>query len=193
MFVIAPCLLSPYLVYRGAKEKELAAAAAVRKLISGYEELGVLTYPCPEFILLGFPRAPATREVYERLGMREVAGRVAAFIERVIAEERPTRVILVGVKGSPTCAAFVTSSSSPEEYPYQRLEEFGNLNKDERLVLAKEIARDFSLVARPGILFELLREKVKGTYIDFDKDNVPESTGALEAALEGASALGGET
>lgn len=193
MLVLAPCLLSPYLVYRGAKEKDLVVAREVRKLLGRYPTVEVLSYPCPEFVLHGFPRPPATREVYERLGMREVAEKIAAFIQRVVVEERPAHLVLLGVKGSPTCAAFVTSSAPPEGYPYRWLERFKVLGKGERLDLAREIARDFSLVDRPGILFELVRERVNGNYLEFDKDDVTGSIGMLAAALRRTDAPGGET
>ena len=177
--------MSPFLVYRGAKGKDLATSRAVRELLARYPQVELLSYPCPEFILLGFPRAPATREVYQRLGMGEVASRVAAFIKRVIAEERPPRVVLVGVKGSPTCAASITSSSDPDVYPYHLLEEFGRLPKEERIARARDISRDFRPAERPGILFELFRSELQGTYLDFDKDDVPGSIAALEEVLEG--------
>ncbi len=183
MAVVAPCLLSPYTVYRGAVEKDVAAAAAVRACLGRHPDVDLLSFPCPEFILLGFPRPPAPREVYERLGMREVAERVAAFIERVIAEEAPGHVVLVGVKGSPTCAAATTSSGDPDSYPYDLRERFRSLPKGERLRVAAGIAASFGSVGRPGILFELLRTRVVGTYLDFDKDRIPESVASLEAAL----------
>ena len=183
MLVIAPCLISPYTVYRGAVEKDLEAAAAVRGLLGRRPEVEVLTYPCPEFILLGFPRPPATVEMYERLGMGEVAARVAAFIERVIAEEGPGHVVLVGVKGSPTCAAFTTTSGAPDAYSHYLTEEFKKLPKGERLERAREIARPFRPREGPGVLFELLRRCVTGTYLDFDKDRITASVEALEEAL----------
>jgi len=183
--VIAPCLLSPYLVYRGATGKDLAAARGIRELLGRHPGVEVLAYPCPEFILRGFPRAPAPREVYERLGMREVAGRVAGFIERVIAEERPARVVLVGVRGSPTCAARVTTSGDPDAYPYRLAEGFGALPKGERIERAREISRGFAPRPGPGILFELLRERIAGVYLDFDKDRLRESLSSLEGAIAG--------
>ncbi|MGY4706272.1 hypothetical protein ACVNPS_00755 [Candidatus Bipolaricaulota sp. J31] len=183
MLVIAPCLLSPYTVYRGAVEKDLEAAAAVRGLLGRRPEVEVLAYPCPEFILLGFPRPPATVEMYERLGLGEVAARVAAFIERVIAEEEPRRVVLVGVKGSPTCAAFTTTSGDPDACSRELLDRFPSLPKGERLELARKIARSYRPREGPGILFDLLRRRVTGTYLDFDKGRITASVESLEAAL----------
>lgn len=58
MAVVAPCLLSPYTVYRGAVEKDVATAAAVRACLGRHPDVDLLSFPCPEFILLGFPRPP---------------------------------------------------------------------------------------------------------------------------------------
>ena len=188
MIVVAPCLLSPYFVYRGARGKDLAAARGVRELLGRHPGVEVLSYPCPEFILLGFPRPPATREVYERLGMREAAEKVATFIARVIGEEHPDRVVLLGVEGSPTCAARITTCGDPDAYPYHLLDEFRGLPKEERIHRARELSRDFRPARRPGILFELLRERVPGTYLDLDKDRLQESLAAFEKAITGAEA-----
>ncbi|AHF80804.1 Hypothetical protein TES1_1426 [Thermococcus paralvinellae] len=175
LIVIAPCLLSPFTVYRGPKEKEYRTASALMRLFGKYHYLKILAYPCPEFLLLDFPRLPASKEVYEKLGMREYAKKVAEFVERVIKEENPSRVILIGVKGSPTCGVFHTTSSDPEEYPYEKIEEFKKLSKKERFKLATEIAKDFKLIEGEGILFEILKRKIEGIYLEVDKDNLKES------------------
>jgi len=173
LIIIAPCLLSPFTVYRGAKEKEYRTASALMRIFGKYHYLRILAYPCPEFILLGFPRPPMSREAYEKLGMREYAKKVAEFIERVIEEENPSRVILIGVKGSPTCGVFHTTSGDPKEYPH--VEEFKKLPREERFRVAREIAKDFRLTEGEGILFEILKGKIKGTYLEIDKDNLEES------------------
>ncbi|ALM75607.1 Dephospho-CoA kinase [Thermococcus barophilus] len=183
LVVIAPCLLSPFTVYRGPKEKEYRAASALMRFFGKYHYLKILAYPCPEFILLGFPRLPASKEVYEKLGMREYAKKVAEFIARSIEEEQPSRVILIGVKGSPTCGVFHTTSSDPEEYPYEKMEEFKKLSKKERFKLAAEIAKDFKLIEGEGTLFELLKRKIEGIYLEFDKDNLEGSLKRIEKAL----------
>jgi len=175
LIVIAPCLLSPFTVYRGPKEKEYRTASALMRLFGKYHYLKILTYLCPEFLFLGFPRLPASKEVYEKLGMREYAKKVAEFIERVIKEENPSRVILIGVKGSPTCGVFHTTSSDPEEYFYEKIEEFKKLPREERFKIAEEIAKDFKLVEGEGILFEILKGKIEGIYLEVDKDNLEES------------------
>lgn len=184
IIVIAPCLISPYIVYRGAGEKEFNSTPLILRLLGKKYYLKILAYPCPEFLLLGFPRAPASKEVYERLGMKEAVERVVEFIERVIKEEKPSKVIFIGVKGSPTCGVFHTSSSDPNKYPYERMEEFKRLSKEERFKLAKEIAKDFKLINGEGLLFELLKSRIKGVYLEFDKDNITDSLKKIEEALK---------
>ncbi|WP_297523149.1 hypothetical protein [Thermococcus sp.] len=181
LLVIAPCLLSPFYVYRGPKEKEYETARRMRKLLGGLgDEWQVLAYPCPEYALIGWPRAPASREAYERLGMREKAKIIADFIGRVLAEEKPEKVVFIGVKGSPTCGVFHTSSSDPKRYPYRAMQEFFYLSKEERVKRSKELVGEqgFRLVKMPGILFEILTARFpEGLYIEFDKE-------AIEGSLE---------
>ncbi|WP_148883289.1 hypothetical protein [Thermococcus aciditolerans] len=187
LLIIAPCLLSPFYVYRGAKGKEYKTARLLRELIGELgEDWQVLAYPCPEYELMGWPRAPASREVYERLGMRERAKIIADFIGRVLTEEKPEKVVFVGVKGSPTCGVFHTSSSDPESYPYSAMQEFFYLSKEERLSRSKEIVGEqgFKLVKMPGILFEILMARFpEGTYIEFDKDDIEGSMERVKSAL----------
>lgn len=187
LLIIAPCLLSPFYVYRGPKEKEYETAKLLRELIGELgEDWQVLAYPCPEFELIGWPRAPASREVFERLGMRERAKVIADFIGRVLTEEKPEKVIFVGVKGSPTCGVFHTSSSDPESYPYPAMGEFFYLSKEERLKRSKKLVKEqgFKLVTMPGILFEILMARFpEVTYIEFDKDNIEESLERLKEHL----------
>ena len=181
LLVIAPCLLSPFYVYRGPKAKEYETARRMRKLLGGLgDEWQVLAYPCPEYALIGWPRAPASREAYERLGMREKAKIIADFIGRVLAEEKPEKVVFIGVKGSPTCGVFHTSSSDPKRYPYRAMQEFFYLSKEERVKRSKELVGEqgFRLVKMPGILFEILTARFpEGLYIEFDKE-------AIEGSLE---------
>nr|WP_206203528.1 hypothetical protein [Thermococcus sp. M36] len=167
--------MSPFYVYRGPKEKEYETAGLLRELIG---ELGkdwqVLAYPCPEYELIGWPRAPASREVYERLGMRERAKIIADFIGRVLTEEKPEKVIFLGVKGSPTCGVFHTSSSDPDRYPYRSMQEFFYLSKEGRIKRSKEIVegQGFRLVNLPGILFEILMARFpEAEFLEFDKGN----------------------
>ena len=187
LLVIAPCLLSPFYVYRGPKEKEYETAKRLRELI---EKLGgdwqVFAYPCPEFELIGWPRAPASREVYERLGMRERAKLIADFIGRILTEEKPEKVVFVGVKGSPTCGVFHTSSSDPKSYLYRAMQEFFYLGKEERIKRSKELVEEqgFKLKSLPGILFEILMARFpEGVYVEFDKENIEESLRRLDSAL----------
>ena len=188
IIIIAPCLLSPFYVYRGAKEKEYKTARLLRELIGELgDEWQILAYPCPEFELIGWPRAPASREVYKRLGMREKANTIADFIERILTEEKPDKIVFVGVKGSPTCGVFHTSSSDPESYPYRAMQEFFYLSKGERIKRSKELVEEqnFRLVNMSGTLFEILMARFpEATYIEFDKDTIEESLERLEEHLK---------
>ncbi|ASA78173.1 DUF523 domain-containing protein [Thermococcus sp. 5-4] len=187
LLIIAPCLLSPFYVYRGPKEKEYVTARLLRELIGELgEDWQVLAYPCPEYELMGWPRAPASREVYERLGMRERAKTIVDFIGRVLTEEKPERVVFIGVKGSPTCGVFHTSSSDPESYPYSAMQEFFYMSKEERLGRSREMVegQGFKLVKAPGILFEILQSRFpEGTYIEFDKDDIEGSMERVKSVL----------
>ncbi len=187
LLVIAPCLLSPFYVYRGPKEKEYETARRLRELIGKLGDgWGVFAYPCPEYALIGWPRAPASREVYERLGMRERAKVIADFIGRVLTEEKPEKVVFVGVKGSPTCGVFHTSSSDPESYPYRAMGEFFYLSKEERLKRSKELVKEqgFKLVEMPGILFEILMARFpEAVYLEFDKEEVKGSIERMRKVL----------
>jgi predicted secreted protein len=188
LLVTAPCLLSPFYVYRGPKEKEYETARRLREVIGKLgEEWQVLAYPCPEFELIGWPRAPASREVYERLGMREKAKIIADFIGRVLTEEKPEKVVFVGVKGSPTCGVFHTSSSDPESYPYRAMQELFYLSKEERLKRSKELVKEqnFELKSLPGILFEILIARFpEGVYFEFDKEDVEGSIKQLKKLIQ---------
>ncbi|WP_457752351.1 hypothetical protein [Thermococcus sp.] len=189
LLIIAPCLLSPFYVYRGPKGKEYETAKLLRELIGELDEnWQVLAYPCPEFELIGWPRAPASREVYERLGMRERAKVIANFIGRVLTKEKPEKVVFVGVKGSPTCGVFHTSSSDPEGYPYRAMQEFFYMSKEERLERSREIMEKggFKLVNGPGLLFEELQKRFPGAeFLEFDKENINGTMERIEMRLKG--------
>ncbi|WP_297421748.1 hypothetical protein [Thermococcus sp.] len=188
LLVIAPCLLSPFYVYRGPKGKEYETAKRLRKVIGKLgDDWQVLAYPCPEYALIGWPRAPASREVYERLGMHERAKVIADFIGRVLTEEKPEKVVFLGVKDSPTCGVFHTSSSDPGGYPYRAMQEFFYMSRGERIKRSKELVEEqgFRLVKMPGILFEILMTRFpEALYLEFDKDDVEESVERVREALD---------
>ena len=189
LLIIAPCLLSPFYVYRGPKEKEYETARLLRELIGELDEnWQVLAYPCPEFELLGWPRAPASREVYEGLGMRERAKGIADFIGRVLTEEKPERIVFMGVKGSPTCGVFHTTSSDPKSYPYPTMQKFFYMNKEDRVTRSREIVEGhgFKLVNGPGLLFEELQKRFPDAeFLEFDKEDIKGSMERIERRLKG--------
>ena len=188
LLIIASCLLSPFYVYRGPKEKEYLTARELRKLIGELgEEWQVLAYPCPEFELIGWPRPPMGRESFERLGMRERVQVVADFIGRILTEEKPERVVFVGVKGSPTCGVFHTTSNDPDSFDYGLIPAFFYMDKEKRLEESRKIIERFSFEVKegPGLLFEELIERFpKAEFLEFDKDNIEESVERLRNALK---------
>jgi len=184
IIVLAPCLLSPFYVYRGPKDKEYKTSNELLNLLAKHaEEITVLTYPCPEYKLIGWPRPPMSKEVFEKLGMSETAKTIVDFIERVLTEEKPEKVIFVGVKGSPTCGVFYTTSSDPEKFPYKIIEEFSYLNEKERIKLSKELMEEqnFKVILGEGVLFQILKKRFpEAIYLEFDKDNIEESLKQLD-------------
>ncbi|AEH24135.1 hypothetical protein [Pyrococcus yayanosii] len=191
LLIIAPCLLSPFYVYRGPKEKELRTATEIRRLLAEFgDDWHVLAYPCPEFELLGWPRPPMSREVLEALGIREKVEVIADFIGRVLTEEKPETVVFVGVKGSPTCGVFTSTSSDPEEYPIEEVRHFFYLSKGERLVTYGDIIEraGLKLVNGEGGLFAELRHRfgnMEAVWLEFDKDNIGGSILRLQKVLKG--------
>jgi len=186
LLIIAPCLLSPFYVYRGPKEKEYRTARELRKLIGELgEEWQVLAYPCPEFELLGWPRPPMGRESFERLGMREKVKTIADFIGRVLMEEKPEKVVFVGVRGSPTCGVFHTTSNDPDYFDYGLIPAFFYTDKEKRLEKSREVVEKFGFEVKegPGLLFEELMERFSGEFLEFDKDNIEESVKTLASKL----------
>ena len=184
IIVLAPCLLSPFYVYRGPKDKEYKTSNELLNLLAKHaEEITVLTYPCPEYKLIGWPRPPMSKEVFEKLGMSETAKTIVDFIERVLTEEKPEKIIFLGVKGSPTCGVFNTTSSNPEKFPYKAIQKFLHLSKDERMMQSKELMKEqeFKVVPGEGVLFEILKKRFpEAVYFEFDKDNIDESLKQLD-------------
>ncbi|ALV61816.1 hypothetical protein ADU37_CDS01170 [Thermococcus sp. 2319x1] len=189
MIILAPCLLSPFYVYRGAKEKEYKTSEKLLSFFAEHkDEMKILTYPCPEYELIGWPRPPMGREAYERLGMREKAESIADFIGRILTEEKPEKIIFLGVKGSPTCGVFHTTSSNPETFPYKAIQEFFYLPKEERIKRSKELMKEqsFEVVPGEGVLFEILKGRFPDAlYLEFDKDSIGESLEKLKKAIGG--------
>ncbi|MCO6040986.1 hypothetical protein [Thermococcus alcaliphilus] len=189
LLIMAPCLLSPFYVYRGAKEKEYKTSEKLLSFLAEHKgKMKILTYPCPEYELIGWPRPPMSKEVFEKLGMREKAENIADFIGRVLTEEKPEKIVFLGVKGSPTCGVFHTTSSNPETFPYKAIQEFFYLPKEERIKRSKELMKEqgFEVVQGEGVLFEVLKRRFPdAVYLEFDKDSIEESIEKLKEAVEG--------
>ncbi len=189
LLIIAPCLLSPFYVYRGPKEKEYKTSKVLLDVLLRHsDEIRLFAYPCPEYELMGWPRPPMSKEVFMRLGMKDRAEKIADFIERVVKEEKPEKIVFLGVKGSPTCGVFHTTSSNPDKFNYSIIEEFHKLRKGDRIAHYTEILKlsGFRVVEGEGILFEILKARFpEAVYVEFDKDNIEESLKRLKGVLEG--------
>jgi len=167
--VIYPmCLECPFITYIGAREKEIRVwkkwTTIKAKLIQ--QNVFFLPYPCPEFMLKGWPRPPMSKDMYAKEGLGKIAENVVEFIVRVIKEMKPSKIILIGIAGSPTCAIFETTRG------------WGNLKRDlvenylkaelsSRIKLKKELGKGFVKQRGRGILYEKLIEKLQALGITF--------------------------
>jgi len=188
LLIIAPCLLSPFYVYRGPKEKEYETARLLRELIGELDESWqVLAYPCPEFELIGWPRPPMGRESFERLGMREKVHVIADFIGRVITEEKPERIVFLGVKGSPTCGVFHTTSNDPDSFDYGLIPAFFYMDKAKRIDESRKVVEGLGFQTKkgPGLLFEeLMKRFPEAEFLEFDKNNIEQSLSKTKNILQ---------
>lgn len=188
LLVIAPCLLSPFYVYRGPKEKEYRTAWLLRELIGELdEEWQVLAYPCPEFELIGWPRPPMGRGSFERLGMRKKVQLIADLIGRILVEEKPEKVVFLGVKGSPTCGVFHTTLNDPDSFDYGLIPAFFYMDKAKRLEESRKVVEGFGFLVRegPGLLFEELMERFpEAVFAEFDKNNMGQSLNKTKNILQ---------
>lgn len=76
---------------------------------------GIVQLPCPEALLMGFKREPLTKEIYEKLGLRErvkeLAREVSALVNSILISGIEV-IALIGVAGSPSCGVFTTHIKS---------------------------------------------------------------------------------
>ncbi|WP_456421548.1 hypothetical protein [Thermococcus sp.] len=194
LLIIAPCLLSPFYVYRGPKEKEYETARLLRELMGDLsEDWQVLAYPCPEFELVGWPRPPMGRESFERLGMREKVQVIVDFIGRIITEEKPERIVFLGVKGSPTCGVFHTTSNDPDSFDYGLIPAFFYMDKERRIEESRKVVEGFGFQTKkgPGLLFEeLMKRFPEAEFLEFDKERIDESFMEIKSALKNRDTSG---
>ncbi len=105
---IAPCILNPSLVACGffTKKGFELRENFLKKLIAICSErmIGIEAYPCPEFLIQGFPRPAASKLFYEKYRRR--IRRIARAFARKIRKYREMGIEVLGiicVDGSPVC------------------------------------------------------------------------------------------
>jgi len=109
--ILAHCLLNQNTVV-----KPLAShVGVVSSLIQFITEkgYGVIQLPCPETIYLGLRRWWMSREQYDTVSYREFSKRILEPYIRLVEElvRDGCEYIVIGVKGSPSCAVRVTTSN----------------------------------------------------------------------------------
>jgi len=76
---------------------------------------GLVQLPCPEALLLGFKREPATKAEYEELGLRprsrELVKEISVLINSMLNSGIKI-VAFIGVAGSPSCGVYTTHIKS---------------------------------------------------------------------------------
>jgi len=66
----------------------------------------IVQLPCPEFLLLGKPRFPMTKEEYKRREITDIIHRLVADTKHLVVKLNNagySLVAIIGIKGSPSC------------------------------------------------------------------------------------------
>ena len=85
---------------------------------------------------------------------------IVNFLLKVIQEEKPRRVIVVGKKYSPTCATFNTTDGEAR-VPEEVLRKWGEVGVGERRRLKRDI-RGLKVVEGAGVFMEKLLKSLEG-------------------------------
>lgn len=103
--VVAHCLLNANTKVHGLANYESVHDEAIRLIQQGF---ALVQLPCPEATYLGMRRWGMTKEQYDNVGYRrhcrEILSVVVDTIEELVADGCEVAEV-VGVDGSPTCAA----------------------------------------------------------------------------------------
>ncbi|MEM1631445.1 MAG: hypothetical protein QW498_00030 [Thermofilum sp.] len=109
--VVAHCLLNQNTVVKPLASHPGSVAALVKLLVDqGY---GIVQLPCPEAIYLGMRRWWMSREQYDTISYRDFARKLLEPYVKLIAElaRDGCEYVLLGVRGSPSCALEKTTSN----------------------------------------------------------------------------------
>lgn len=109
--IVAHCILNQNTVVKPLASHPGAVVDLVKLLIEkGY---GILQLPCPEAIYLGMRRWWMSREQYDtshyRAFSRRILEQYVTLLEELVKDG--VRYIVIGVKGSPSCATQVSTSN----------------------------------------------------------------------------------
>ena len=118
-----------------------------------------MPYPCPETLIYSVPRCPCSKNVYEKTKVKENCVKIAKAIKFITEKLKPKKLIIVGIKYSPTCGVFHTSYSEDFDVDKIKPEEYDEIKKK---MLKKE---------GEGILFEILKKEINAIYIEVYKDD----------------------
>lgn len=112
MIALVPhCVLNQNTVVKPLASHEGAVRGLVRVLVD--EGYGIIQLPCPEAVYLGLRRWWMSREQYDTIAYRRTARKllepIVDLLRELIADG--CRYVVIGVKGSPSCAVETTSSN----------------------------------------------------------------------------------
>jgi Predicted secreted protein len=172
--IIAHCILNQNTVVKPLASHEGAVKNLANLLVDlGY---GIIQLPCPETIYLGLKRWWMSREQYDTQSYREFSRKLLKPYIHLLRElvKDKCKYILVGVRGSPSCALKTTTSnpdwfgepaasvlppSSKIDSPGVFMSELLELIKEHRLpepLLVIDISHDE--VAKQGVPVEIVKQ-----------------------------------
>lgn len=157
LLVYPPCFDNPWFTYIGARDHEKRFSnewTAFKERWKG--KVVFLTYPCPEFLYDGWPRLPNGKDHYQGMDVDPIVD----FLLKVIREEDPDKVVIVGRKYSPTCGVFNTTlgEARASKEVRRRWKEVG---VEERRKLKKKV-RGLRVVEGRGVFMERFLEALNG-------------------------------
>jgi len=181
LVIYAPCLDNPFLVYIGARNKEIETTRRWTELKDEFMRRGVLffSYFCPETIVDGWPRPPASKDYYaERIPMW-----IVEHVKKIVSDVRPDRIVFVGIRNSPVCGVVKTVQG---DVPKEFAERFREANMEERIAMKKGAYKYMSVVDGPGALMEILKKEFPdAVFVDLNKGDLESGFEEVRKAIEG--------
>ncbi len=181
LVIYAPCLDNPFLVYIGARKKEIETTKRWTEIKREFMDRGFLffSYFCPETIVDGWPRPPAGWQYYAE----RIPEWIIEHMEKIVSDVKPDRLVFVGIRNSPVCGVRNTAEG---EVPETLSDAFRQADMETRQALKKEAYRYMRVVDGPGALMRKLRERFPNAeFIDLDKGNLEKGFKEVKEMLEG--------